>query len=96
MEWLRAGTTVADVACGLGTSSRLIAEAFPASTVMGFDYHEESIRLADKAAAQAGPAGRVRFEVASAAAFPGSGYGPVTSFDCLHERRHARPPTMRG
>ena len=85
VQRLTAGTTVADVGCGLGTSSRLIAEAFPASMVVGFDYHDESIRLADKAAAEAGLAGRVRFEVASAAAFPGTGYGLLTTFDCLHD-----------
>ncbi len=85
VERLTAGTTVADVGCGLGTSSRLIAEAFPASTVVGFDYHDESVRLADKAAAEAGLGGRIRFEVASAASFPGSGYGLVTTFDCLHD-----------
>jgi SAM-dependent methyltransferase len=85
VERLTAGTTVADVGCGLGTSSRLIAEAFPASNVVGFDYHAESIRLAEKAVAEAGLASRVRFEVAPAAAFPGTDYGLVTTFDCLHD-----------
>jgi SAM-dependent methyltransferase len=82
---LTAGGTVADVGCGLGTSSRLIAEAFPASTVVGSDYHGESIRLAAKAAADAGLADRVRFEVAPADAFPGTGYDLVATFDCLHD-----------
>ena len=84
-ERLAAGARVADVGCGLGTSSRLIAQAFPAATVVGFDYHAESIRLASKAAADAGLADRVRFEVAAADAFPGTGYDLVATFDCLHD-----------
>jgi SAM-dependent methyltransferase len=82
---LVAGARVADVGCGLGTSSRLIAQAFPATTVTGFDYHGESIRLAAKAAADAGLADRVRFEVAAADAFPGTGYDLVATFDALHD-----------
>jgi SAM-dependent methyltransferase len=85
LDRLTTGTRVADVGCGLGTSSRLIAEAFPASSVVGFDYHDESVRLADKTAAEVGLSGRVRFEVASATTFPGTGYGLVTTFDCLHD-----------
>jgi SAM-dependent methyltransferase len=80
---LTAGARVADVGCGLGTSSRLIAEAFPASTVTGFDNHAESIRLASKAAGDLSD--RVRFEVAAADAFGGTGYDLVANFDSLHD-----------
>ena len=82
---LTEGGRVADVGCGLGTSTRLIAQAFPAARVAGFDYHDESIRLAGKAAAEAGLADRVSFEVAAAADFPGHGYDLVATFDCLHD-----------
>ena len=85
IDALTAGATVADVGCGLGTSSRLIAEAFPACSVTGFDYHEESIRLATEAAIDAGLADRTRFAVAPADGFPGTGYDLVTTFDCLHD-----------
>jgi SAM-dependent methyltransferase len=82
---LAAGGSVADVGCGLGTSTRLIAEAYPAAHVHGFDNHDRSIQLARKAAAEAGVADRVGFDVANAASFPGSGYALVATFDCLHD-----------
>lgn len=82
---LIAGGRVADVGCGLGSSSRLIAEAFPRTSVAGFDYHAESIALARKQAAEDGLTDRVEFEVATAQAFPGSGYDLVAMFDCLHD-----------
>ncbi len=82
---LAAGGRIADVGCGLGTSTRLIAEAYPQASVTGFDYHDASIRLARKAAADAGAGDHVTFEVASAASFPGSGYDLVATFDCLHD-----------
>jgi SAM-dependent methyltransferase len=82
---LRAGATVADVGCGYGASTLLLAEAFPASTFVGFDYHEASIEAARKRAAAAGLADRVRFEVASAADYPGEGYDLVCIFDALHD-----------
>ena len=82
---LTAGARVADVGCGLGTSSVLIAEAYPKSTVAGSDYHAESIELAHKKAAEAGVGDRVTFEVASAQTFTGSGYDLVTTFDALHD-----------
>ena len=85
VEKLTAGASVADVGCGLGTSSRLLAQAFPTSTVRGFDYHAESIRLATDAAVAAGLGERLRFAVAPAAGFPGSGFDLVTTFDCLHD-----------
>jgi SAM-dependent methyltransferase len=82
---LRAGARVADVGCGLGSSSVLLAEAYPRSTVAGFDYHAESIELARKKAAEAGVGDRVSFDVSSAQSFPGTGYDLVTMFDALHD-----------
>jgi 2-polyprenyl-3-methyl-5-hydroxy-6-metoxy-1,4-benzoquinol methylase len=84
-EKLRVGATVADIGCGLGASSRLMAEAYPRARVTGFDYHSGSIDLARKEAKEAGSDERLRFEVASAAAFPGTGYDLITTFDCLHD-----------
>ena len=84
-EKLRAGGAVADVGCGLGASTILMAQAFPASTFVGFDYHDASIERARERAVAAGVADRVRFEVAPAAEFPGAGYDLVTAFDCLHD-----------
>jgi SAM-dependent methyltransferase len=82
---LQAGTTVADLGCGHGSSTILLAQAFPQSTFVGFDYHEGSIDTARKRAAEAGVADRVSFEVASAAGFSGTGYGLVCIFDALHD-----------
>ncbi|MGH3763665.1 MAG: class I SAM-dependent methyltransferase [Pseudonocardiaceae bacterium] len=82
---LRAGARVADVGCGLGGSTVLLAEAYPASTFAGSDYHEGSIGLARKRAADAGVANRTSFEVASAQTFSGTGYDLVATFDCLHD-----------
>jgi SAM-dependent methyltransferase len=84
-EKLRVGARIADVGCGLGASSRLMAESYPRSKVTGFDYHKESIELARKEAREAGIDGRLTFEVAPAAKFPGTGYDLVTVFDCLHD-----------
>lgn len=84
-ERLEAGCTVADVGCGHGASTVLMAEAFPKSTFVGFDYHDASIATANERAKQRGLSGRVRFEVADATSFPGSGYGFVTHFDCFHD-----------
>ena len=84
-EKLQAGATVADIGCGLGASSVLIAQHYPASRVSGSDYHEGSVELARKRAADAGVADRVSFEVASAQTFGGTGYDLVTTFDCLHD-----------
>jgi SAM-dependent methyltransferase len=83
-EKLRAGIRVADVGCGLGASTILMAKAFPASKFVGFDYHQESIDVARQRAEDAGVADRVRFEVAPASTFPGR-YDLVTMFDCLHD-----------
>jgi ubiquinone/menaquinone biosynthesis C-methylase UbiE len=82
---LESGARVADVGCGLGASSVLMAQAYPRTTIVGSDYHDVSIGLARKAAAEAGVADRVSFEVASAQTFSGTGYDLVTSFDCLHD-----------
>jgi SAM-dependent methyltransferase len=82
---LRAGARVADVGCGHGTSTIIMAEAFAHSQFVGFDYHDASIEAARAAAREAGLDGRVRFEVAGAKDFPGSGYDLVAFFDCLHD-----------
>jgi 2-polyprenyl-3-methyl-5-hydroxy-6-metoxy-1,4-benzoquinol methylase len=82
---LAAGGRVADLGCGLGTSSVLIAQAYPRTTVSGSDYHAESIELARKKAAEAGVGDRVTFEVATAQTFGGTGYDLVTTFDALHD-----------
>jgi SAM-dependent methyltransferase len=84
-QQLEEGLTVADVGCGLGPSTRILADTYPASTVRGFDPHPASIELARKAAADAGLADRCDFAVARAQDFPGTGYGLVTTFDCLHD-----------
>src|SRR5215212_3855509 len=82
---LRAGAKVADVGCGHGSSTLLLAAAYPASEIIGFDYHAPSIEQARKRAVDAGLADRVSFEVASAADFPGEGYDLVAIFDALHD-----------
>jgi 2-polyprenyl-3-methyl-5-hydroxy-6-metoxy-1,4-benzoquinol methylase len=85
VEKLTSGARIADVGCGLGSSSVLLGQAFPQSTVVGSDYHAESIELARKKAADAGVADRVTFEVSTAQTFAGTGYELVTTFDCLHD-----------
>jgi SAM-dependent methyltransferase len=82
---LESGGRVADVGCGHGSSTILMAKSFPKSTFFGFDYHPASIEWAKKAAKDAGVADRITFEVASAKDFPGKGYDLVTFFDCLHD-----------
>ena len=85
MERLQRGASVADVGCGHGASTILMAEAFPASTFMGSDYHAGSVETARRRAEQAGVAGRCRFEAAPASAYSGRRYDLVTMFDCLHD-----------
>jgi SAM-dependent methyltransferase len=82
---LEAGALVADVGCGHGASTLILAAAFPRSKFVGFDYHEASIEHARAAAQAAGCADRVSFEVASAKDFPGGGYDLICMFDCLHD-----------
>jgi SAM-dependent methyltransferase len=82
---LEAGALVADVGCGHGASTILMAQAYPRSEFVGFDYHQASIEHARAAAAQAGLDGRITFEVATAKQYPGDGYDLVMMFDCLHD-----------
>jgi len=84
-EKLRVGARIADVGCGVGASSRLMASSYPRSRVTGFDYHKESIELARNKAREAGLSDRLSFEVAPAASFPGNGYDLITVFDSLHD-----------
>jgi SAM-dependent methyltransferase len=94
---LERGAKVADVGCGLGASTVLMAKAFPRSTFWGFDTHPRSIELARERAKEAGVADQVRFDVARSTDYPGEGYDLVAHFDCLHDMedpvgaaRHAR------
>ena len=82
---LERGALVADVGCGHGASTILMAQAFPNSTFVGSDYHDGSIDTARRRAQEAGVAGRVSFDTAPAAAYGGTGYDLVTMFDCLHD-----------
>jgi SAM-dependent methyltransferase len=84
-EKLEAGARVADVGCGHGASTIIMAQAFPNSEFFGFDYHEASIERAREAAWQAGVEDRITFGVASAKDYPGSDYDLVCVFDCLHD-----------
>ena len=81
------GARVADVGCGHGASTLLMAQAYPQSSFVGFDYHEPSIEQARATARKAGidDERRLRFEVANAKDFPGSDYDLVAFFDCLHD-----------
>jgi len=82
---LEAGARVADIGCGIGASTILMAKAFPKSKFFGFDYHDKSIEAAREAADRAGVADRVTFEVARAKEYSGKGYDFVAVFDCLHD-----------
>jgi SAM-dependent methyltransferase len=82
---LEAGARVADVGCGHGASTVLMAQTFPASTFVGSDYHAASIGVARARAVEAGVADRVTFEVAPATSFSGTGYDLVAMFDSLHD-----------
>ncbi|HTQ59544.1 MAG TPA: methyltransferase domain-containing protein [Candidatus Solibacter sp.] len=84
-EKLKSGARVADVGCGLGASTILMAKSYPKSEFHGFDYHDKSIETAKQRARDAGVGDRINFEVASAKSFPGKDYDFVTFFDCLHD-----------
>jgi ubiquinone/menaquinone biosynthesis C-methylase UbiE len=82
---LTKGARVADVGCGLGASTVLMAQAYPATRLVGSDLHGGSIELARKSATDAGVADRIEFEVGGAQTFSGRDYDLVTTFDCLHD-----------
>jgi SAM-dependent methyltransferase len=84
-EKLERGARVADVGCGKGASTLLMAQAFPKSQFFGFDYHDKSIEAARAAAQRAGVADRISFGVSKAKEFPGKDYDFVAVFDCLHD-----------
>ena len=84
-EKLQHGAKVADVGCGLGASTIIMAKAYPNSEFVGFDYHEKSIDQARARAATANAGNNLRFEVSASKDFPGSDYDLVTFFDCLHD-----------
>jgi len=94
-EKLRRGARVADVGCGVGASTILMAKAFPSSRFWGFDYHAGSIELARKRAEAAGVADRVTFEVAKATDYPGKDYDLVAHFDCLHDMEDPKAAARR-
>ena len=99
VERLERGAKVADVGCGLGASTILMAQAFPRSRFFGFDSHPISIDRARQRAAEAGVADRVTFEVARATDFPGRDYDLIAHFDCLHDMEESdrrRAPRARG
>ena len=100
---LEAGGRVADVGCGHGASTIIMAQAFPRSSFAGFDYHPASVEWARRAADKAGVGDRATFEVAAAKGYPGIGYDLVTFFDCLHDMgdpvgaaRHVRKSLAPG
>ncbi|MBE2316106.1 methyltransferase domain-containing protein [Solirubrobacter sp. CPCC 204708] len=85
VDKLEAGAYVADVGCGHGASTILLAQAYPASRFVGFDYHAGSIEIARRRAEHAGVADRVTFEVAGAADYTGTGFDVVAFFDSFHD-----------
>jgi SAM-dependent methyltransferase len=82
---LERGAKVADVGCGHGASTVIMADAFPNSQFFGFDYHDASIKRAREAAREGGVEDRITFEVASAKDYPDHSYDLVCVFDCLHD-----------
>jgi SAM-dependent methyltransferase len=82
---LRAGGKVADIGCGVGFSTLLMAEAFPNSHFVGYDFHEPSVEEARRHAEAHGLSGRVSFETATVKEIMGTGFDLVTAFDCLHD-----------
>lgn len=83
-EKLKNGIDVADVGCGYGISTMLMAKAFPQSNFIGFDFHKESIEKANNLAKKENLT-NVKFEISSASEFPGNNYDFITFFDCLHD-----------
>ena len=84
-EKLERGGRVADIGCGRGASTLLMAEAFPNSAIFGFDYHAGSVEGAREVARRQGLEARATFGVSSAKSYPGTGFDLVTLFDCLHD-----------
>jgi SAM-dependent methyltransferase len=85
VEKLRSGATVADLGCGLGASTLILAQSFERSSFRGFDLHEPSIKAARAAADDLGLQSRATFELATGSDFPGTGYDLVCLFDALHD-----------
>jgi SAM-dependent methyltransferase len=83
-EKLERGAKVADVGCGYGISTMIMAETYPKSQFFGYDFHEKSIEYAQTLADEAG-LDNVKYEVATSKTYPGNGYDMVTYFDCLHD-----------
>ncbi len=92
---LEQGAKVADVGCGVGASTILMAQAFPKSRFWGFDYHAGSVELATKRAEAAGVGDRVKFAVAKATDFPANDYDVVCFFDCLHDMEDPKGAAKR-
>jgi SAM-dependent methyltransferase len=100
---LKAGARVADIGCGHGASTLLMAKAYPKSQFVGFDYHAPSIETARKKALEADVGDQVTFQVAPSKGFPGTNYDLVAFFDCLHDMgdpagaaRHVRKSLAPG
>jgi 2-polyprenyl-3-methyl-5-hydroxy-6-metoxy-1,4-benzoquinol methylase len=90
VDKLETGARVADIGCGFGYTTIIMAQEYPNSAFVGFDYHEGSIAEARKLAAKAGVVDRVSFTVSTASDFPGTGYDLITSYDCLHDMGNPR------
>ncbi|HKH20698.1 MAG TPA: class I SAM-dependent methyltransferase, partial [Gammaproteobacteria bacterium] len=100
---LKAGAKVADIGCGHGASTVIMAKSYPESTFVGFDYHGKSIATARERAEQARLTGRVTFQQASAKGYSGKDYDLICFMDCLHDMgdpvgaaKHARQALAEG
>jgi 2-polyprenyl-3-methyl-5-hydroxy-6-metoxy-1,4-benzoquinol methylase len=96
VEKLEQGATVADVGCGFGHSTLLMAQAYPKSRFYGYDFHGPSIEAARGLVAEQGLSDRVSFDVATAQDFPGGKYDLITFFDCLHDLGDPRGALRRA